>query len=109
MNRLTGRRCIITGASRGLGASIARTFWSQGASLFVVARTEGALNRLTDELGERPGQRIHLLACDLADPETPGRIVEEARRALGGVSVLVNNAGLQGPIGPVWENDWSQW
>ena len=109
MTKLAGRRCIITGASRGLGATVARTFWAQGADLLLVARSEAKLKQVIGELGVRPDQRVHAMTCDLGDEETPNRIIEQAHRLLGGVSVLVNNAALQGPIGPVWENDWAEW
>jgi 3-oxoacyl-[acyl-carrier protein] reductase len=106
---LKGRRCIVTGASRGLGAAIARRFWEEGANLLLVARSGETLGRLVDELGSRPGQRAHALACDLADPAAGEAIVAAAREALGGVSILVNNAAIQGPIGVAWENDPAEW
>ncbi len=113
MSILAGQPCIVTGASRGLGAAVARRFSHEGAKLLLVARSRDALERLAAELGaERSGEsaeHVHVLACDLADPLSPKRIVEEARQRLGGVRVLVNNAALQGPIGPACENDWAEW
>jgi len=115
MSTLAGQSCIITGASRGLGAAIARHFWLAGARLLLVARSKEALERLVQELGacaDHPCNAEgvpHFLSCDLADPGAPARIADEAHRRLGGVRVLVNNAALQGPIGPAWENDWAEW
>ena len=109
MIRLTGRRCIITGASRGLGAAIARKFWSEGADLLLVARSEEALTHVRNDLEPRDQQQVHLLACDLAAVDAPARITDEARRCFGWFSVLVNNAAVQGPISLAWENDWEEW
>jgi 3-oxoacyl-[acyl-carrier protein] reductase len=115
MSTLAGQSCIITGASRGLGAAIARRFWLAGARLLLVARSSEALERLVAELAACSDHSpttdgvAHILVCDLADPHAPARIAEEAHRRLGGVRVLVNNAALQGPIGPAWENDWAEW
>jgi NAD(P)-dependent dehydrogenase (short-subunit alcohol dehydrogenase family) len=115
MRILAGQPCIVTGASRGLGAAIARRFWLAGARLLLVARSAEALERVAQEMGgcaedsSNTDAVPHLFACDLADPSAPARIVGEAHRRLGGVRVLVNNAGSQGPIGPAWENDWADW
>jgi NAD(P)-dependent dehydrogenase (short-subunit alcohol dehydrogenase family) len=109
LNELAGRRCLVTGASRGLGAAIARGFSSAGAELLLVARSGDALMRLGDELEGRGGARVHVFVCDLASADAPARIADEAGRCFGGLSVLVNNAALQGPIGQVWENDWGEW
>lgn len=106
---MTGRRCIITGASRGLGAAIAKKFWSEGADLLLVARSEEALTRVRNDLEPRDRQQVHLLTCDLAAVDVPARIADEAKRRFDWLSVLVNNAAVQGPIGPVWENDWEEW
>ena len=103
------RRCIVTGASRGLGAAIARRLWADGADLLLVARSGDQLARLIDDLGERPGQCVHALAVDLAEPAAREAIASAAVRVLGGVSVLINNAALQGPIGSTWETDRTGW
>jgi NAD(P)-dependent dehydrogenase (short-subunit alcohol dehydrogenase family) len=109
LNELAGRRCLVTGASRGLGAAIAGRFSSAGAELLLVARSGDALMRLGDELERRDGRRVHVFACDLASADAPARIADEAGRCFGGLSVLVNNAARQGPIGQVWDNDWEEW
>lgn len=109
MNQLAGRNCIVTGASRGLGAAIARRFAEEGAGLLLVARSEDLLIALQRELrgfSERP---VHVLSCDLSDLDSPERVIDEAKRRFETLAVLVNNAAVQGPIGPVWENDWQEW
>ncbi len=109
MTRLEGRGCVITGASRGLGAHIARTLWAEGANILLVARSERRLRNVIDELEVRPRQCAYSLVCDLAETEGAGQVAEASHRLLGNVSVLVNNAAIQGPIGSVWETDSADW
>lgn len=109
MNRLAGRKCIVTGATGALGSAVAGAFWSEGADLLLVGRSTGALAALCGALGERPNQQVRILGADLSHPDAPKQIVDEAVRGMGGLTVLVNNAARQGPIGPVWENDWREW
>lgn len=100
----------MTGASRGAGIPIAERLWSAGASLLLVARSETVLARCRElARGARGGQQVHACVADLADAATPERILAEARRLWPRLDGLVNNAAIQGPIGPVWENDWEQW
>jgi NAD(P)-dependent dehydrogenase (short-subunit alcohol dehydrogenase family) len=99
----------VTGASRGLGAAIASRFAAAGADLLLVARSKDALVELQLELRRHHGREVHALCCDLASPDGPARIAAEAERLFPHLSVLVNNADSQGPIGPIWENNWEDW
>ncbi|HEY3350086.1 MAG TPA: 2-dehydro-3-deoxy-D-gluconate 5-dehydrogenase KduD [Thermoanaerobaculia bacterium] len=88
---LAGRRALVTGASRGLGAAIALGLAEAGADVALHGNT-----RSPDDARARAlalGRRAVALTGDLADPETPARLVDEAVRALGGLDILVNNAG----------------
>lgn len=108
---LGGKNCIVTGASRGAGAVIAARLYELGANLLLVARSTEALRVRRDELARAvagSGQ-LHILAADLAAPEAAGRILGEARRIWSRLDGLVNNAAIQGPIGPLWENDLGEW
>lgn len=98
---------LITGASRGLGREIARVMWKSGASVILVARSEPALAELQSELMQsvRDDQRASICVADLEDPDAPSKIVANSPP----VDVLVNNAAILGPVGRVWENDWSGW
>jgi 3-oxoacyl-[acyl-carrier protein] reductase len=109
MKRLQGRRCVITGASRGLGAAVAARFSRDGADLLLVSRDKDRLSRVKGALEAGSGQHAHTVAVDLADPEAPRQIVEEAVTLLGGIDVLVNCAGIQGPIGLAVDNEWREW
>ena len=96
---LTGRRVLVTGASRGIGASAARRFAAEGADVALVARTLDAHDHLAGSLRETAarvesaGRRAVIIAADLADDADRARIVPHAADALGGpIDVLVNNA-----------------
>jgi 3-oxoacyl-[acyl-carrier protein] reductase len=106
---MPGLHAIITGASRGLGRSIAAEFWLRGASLALVARNRAALEELRDELPARSGQEIHLIDADLSDASAPEFIAARVQEHWSHTDALVNNAAIVGPIGPVWENDWCEW
>ncbi len=100
---------LITGASRGLGAATAKAFWTAGANLVLVARNGQALNSLISKLEPHQGQTSYALAADLSEPDVVKTIIQTAKKQFDHLDVLINNAAVQGPIGPSWENDWSAW
>jgi len=106
---LHGCNCLVTGASRGLGAEIARGLWTAGCNLLLVARNGLALESLISSLPSRADQRAVALKADLGDPAAPERVVARARELFPTLDVLVNNAAIQGPVGPSWENSWDGW
>ncbi|HNT38475.1 MAG TPA: SDR family NAD(P)-dependent oxidoreductase [Rubrivivax sp.] len=86
---LAGRHALVTGASRGIGAAIARSLAQAGAQLTLLGRTAAPLQALADELGP-----VHGFACaDVADAAQVQAAVDAARAARGPVLMLVNNAG----------------
>jgi NAD(P)-dependent dehydrogenase (short-subunit alcohol dehydrogenase family) len=87
---LEGRTAIVTGASRGIGAAIARALDGAGARVALVARDRDALEAVAAGLANEPV----VLAADLADPDVPARIVSEASERLGSLDALVNNAAV---------------
>src|SRR3990170_5451858 len=101
MGRLDGKSVIVTGASRGIGAEIARTFAAEGGRIVCAARTlregdhplEGSLERTVEEIRAAGGE-ARPVAVNISDPEECERLVREAREAYGPVEVLVNNAAL---------------
>lgn len=87
---LSGRTALVTGASGGLGSAIARALHAQGASVAISGTRAAALEALAAELASR----VHVVACDLADPAQVEKLVPAAEAALGPLDILVNNAGL---------------
>ena len=87
---LTGKTALVTGATGGIGGAIARALHGAGASVAVSGSRRERLKALADELGER----YAALPCDLADAEAASGLVARAEEALGGLDVLVNNAGI---------------
>jgi 3-oxoacyl-[acyl-carrier protein] reductase len=106
---LSGMNCLVTGASRGLGAHIAQKLWRCGASLLLVSRSEEPLEEIAGGLPASEGQVVHTCVADLSDSSAAERIFAYARGVWTRLDGLVNNAGTQGPIGPLWENDWTAW
>ena len=88
---LTGKTALVTGATGGIGAAIARTFHKAGATVAISGRQVEKLQALAAELGSR----IHVVPCDLGDRAQVAKLIDEATKALGGrLDILVNNAGL---------------
>ncbi len=90
---------LITGASRGLGATLARFLATRDFSLVLNARSERDLNRLADDL-RTTGASVHAHAGDIAD-EATRRTLVDITRDLGGLDLLVNNASTLGGIAPL--------
>jgi len=106
---MTNKICLITGATRGLGEFLAHRFWDAGFNLALVASSEAGLVQLTNSLPERLGQEAIQFVCDLSDPVQLLALSTKIRATLPRLDVLVNNAAIQGPIGVLWENDFSLW
>ena len=105
--RLAGRTAIVTGASRGLGRATAVALAAEGAAVAVVARTEQQWDdRLPGTIGETVGAiedaggRAVAIQADLLERDDLPRLVEEARAALGPITILVNNAAFTAPGRP---------
>jgi NAD(P)-dependent dehydrogenase (short-subunit alcohol dehydrogenase family) len=102
--RLDGKRALITGATKGIGADIARAFAAAGAALVLSGRDEAELESAGSALADEFGVRIDTAAVDLALHDGPARLAELANAAFGGLDVLVNNAGISHPQ-PVTDTD----
>lgn len=98
---------LVTGASAGIGAAIARVFAARGFDLVVTARRVERLDALAAELRERHGCTVHVIGADLADPAGPARVSEAVERAGVSVDALVNNAGYGLP-GSFLSCSWQQ-
>jgi 3-oxoacyl-[acyl-carrier protein] reductase len=87
---LRGKGVIVTGASRGIGRSIALAFAAEGASLAICARGEEGLAKVAEEIRGK-GAKVHAAACDVGDEKQLGGFLDGAERALGRVDVMINN------------------
>lgn len=87
---LTGKTALVTGASGGIGRAIATALHAQGAAVALSGTRVEPLEALAADLGDR----AHVVPCDLGDAEALSNLPKRAEEALGGLSILVNNAGL---------------
>ena len=87
---LSDKRALVTGASGGIGAAIARTLHAAGATVGLSGTREEPLNALAADLGDR----AFVLPCNLADPLAVEALPKAAIAAMGGIDILVNNAGI---------------
>jgi NAD(P)-dependent dehydrogenase (short-subunit alcohol dehydrogenase family) len=101
-----GRAVLVTGASRGIGAAIARAFAANGDR--VAVHYGAGADRAREVAAALPGDGHVVVGADLADPAAIRRMVEQAAGALGGIDVLVNNAGVIAPH-PITETTYEDW
>jgi NAD(P)-dependent dehydrogenase (short-subunit alcohol dehydrogenase family) len=109
---LTDRIALVTGASRGLGRAIAAAFVDAGASVALVARPSSDLDAAAAALRGRAsgtGQQVLTLPADLGRPDHAGDLVTRVLDRFGRLDVLVNNAGMTGPVGALDTCDWDDW
>jgi NAD(P)-dependent dehydrogenase (short-subunit alcohol dehydrogenase family) len=108
---LEGRPALITGASQGIGLAIARAFVEAGADVFLCARDAHLLEQARAELAALAGGRQAVLAfaADVSNRDHVARLAAAALEAFPRLQILVNNAGVQGPLGLVEDADWDQW
>jgi NAD(P)-dependent dehydrogenase (short-subunit alcohol dehydrogenase family) len=108
---LAGRSALITGASQGLGLEIARSFVAEGANVFICARDAATLESAAAELTAMTGTgaEVAFAAADVSDPASVAQLVTAATDCFPALSILVNNAGIYGPKGPIEQVDWSSW
>ncbi len=99
--RLQGRIALVTGASRGIGAAVARRFAAEGADLVLVARTVGGLEELDDAIRKISGRSSLLVPLDLRDFDAIDRLGQALYERFGRLDVLVGNAGQLGTLSPV--------
>lgn len=107
---LEGRVAVVTGASRGIGRALAVRLHDEGVGLALTARSADELQDLRAELTGSGAAPVLTVAGDVADPEHAGRVVATAKSTLGGIDLLVNNAGVvEEAEHPLWEADTDGW
>ncbi len=105
---LKGQVAIVTGAGRGIGRAIAIALSEEGASVIAAARSNDEIHE-TEQLIRMNGGVCESVNIDVSDKDSVRQMVEQTLTRFGTVNVLVNNAGMQGPIGPLVENDSQLW
>ncbi len=90
MFNLTGKTALITGASGGIGAAIAKALHAAGATIAISGTRVAALEELKAQIGEN----VHVLPCNLSSAEDVEKLIPAAEAAMGGLDILVNNAGI---------------
>ena len=103
---LSGKTALVTGATGGIGAAIARLLHKQGASVAISGTRTDVLDALKAELGHR----VHVFSSNLGRPEEVEKLVPAAEAAMGSLDILVNNAGItrDGLAMRMKDDDWAQ-
>ena len=107
--RLEGRRAFVTGGGRGIGRAIALKFAEAGADVAVAARTRAEIDAVAEEI-QKTGRRSLAIPCDVGDSKEVDEAVQQTSRELGGVDVLVANAGalVHAPLGETTDALWDE-
>ncbi len=105
---LAGQVALVTGGGRGIGRAIAARFAAAGAAVTVTARAAAQLHETVAQI-EQAGGRALAVPGDVCDTEAVAHAVAMTHERFGAVDVLVNNAGLPGTAGPMWEVDADAW
>ncbi len=109
---LEGRVALVTGASRGIGAAVVRRFAAEGAEIVAIARTQGALEELDDEVRSAGGKPLVLVPEDLCKPGLIEQVAAAIFQRFARLDILVGNAGVIGgglsPVAHHAPDDWEE-
>jgi NAD(P)-dependent dehydrogenase (short-subunit alcohol dehydrogenase family) len=94
MSKIEGKAAIVTGGSKGIGLAIARALAYRGANVFICARGKAALDGALEDLRSKAMSRVEGTTCDVRDYEQVREMINKAAQLLGGVDILINNAGV---------------
>jgi NAD(P)-dependent dehydrogenase (short-subunit alcohol dehydrogenase family) len=108
MTSLTSRIAVVTGASRGIGYATARALAKAGAHIVAVARTQGGLEELDDEI-RKDGGSATLVPLSMTDSDGLARLAAALHERHGKIDILVGNAGVAGPSSPLGHIDLKPW
>ena len=106
--KLDGRVAVITGAGRGIGRAIALAYAREGAKLALAARSESELREAVSAVSELGAEAV-AVPTDVTSPDDTERLAGRVAQRFGRIDVLVNNAGISGPIGSLQDNDVADW
>lgn len=108
MKALENKTAIITGGARGVGRVITEAFLNEGVRMVICSRNETELKQTVSDL-DPTGKNLHYTAADVSNYDDCVKLFKFAKDKLGEISILVNNAGIYGPIGPVETNPSAEW
>jgi len=109
MSRLAGRYALITGASRGIGAAVAKRFAQEGAHVILTARTVGGLEETDDAIKQATGNNATLVPLDLRKFEQIDSLGAAIYERFGRLDIVVGNAAVLETLGPVAQFDPKLW
>ena len=110
MGALEGKIALITGASRGIGAAVAKRYAREGAKLILAARSTDRLEKVDDEIkAKNPDANVTLVPIDLEYPIQIDEMIRSIAGRFGGLDILVGNAGVLGGLTPITHQDPKDW
>ena len=108
MDRLQGKRVVVTGAGSGIGRASAKLFAAEGATLLVVDKVPPAIEETAAEIKAAGGKAIAVAADAGAEADVQG-FIQKAAKELGGIDVIFANAGISGGLVPLFEQSVELW
>jgi len=108
VSKLNGKVALVTGGSSGIGRAVAAGLAGEGARIMIAARNAYELKQASDQMCSA-GAEVWGLATDVADKNQVEQLIDKTIARFSRIDVLVNAAGVQGPIGPLWKVDPAQW
>jgi len=108
MGILGGQVALVTGAGRGFGRAIAERLAAEGAAVALLARSLAQLDEVANTIRGAGGHAIGV-RCDVTDSASVEHAAAKTGELLGPIDLLVNNAGVPGPFGPIWQVDPDEW
>ncbi|HYD70396.1 SDR family NAD(P)-dependent oxidoreductase [Azospirillum sp.] len=109
MSRLAGRIALITGASRGIGAAVAKRFAAEGAHVILTARTTGALEEVDDAIQKETGANATLVTLNLMEFDKIDQLGQAIFERFGRLDIVVGNAAVLETLGPIATYDPKHW
>jgi NAD(P)-dependent dehydrogenase (short-subunit alcohol dehydrogenase family) len=109
MSRLAGRLALITGASRGIGAAVAKRFAAEGAHVILTARTAGALEEVDDAIQKETGSNATLVPMNLMEFDKIDQLGQAIYDRFGKLDIVVGNAAVLETLGPIATYDPKHW